>query len=84
MLTSLRKHHGLLIAAGIVCVVVNRQGLGPLWFTGVALLLLGGALRWAAWRRQRPRQDRPPSPVGIPVEGRWQALNGPATKVPSH
>ncbi|NUO42348.1 MAG: M23 family metallopeptidase [Streptomyces sp.] len=72
------------MAAGIVCVVVNRQGLGPLWFTGVALLLLGGVLRWAAWQRQRPREDRPPSPVGIPVEGRWQALNGPATKVPSH
>ncbi|MEU6380134.1 M23 family metallopeptidase [Streptomyces sp. NPDC046909] len=83
-LTLLRKHSGLLIAVGIVCVVVNGQGLGPLWFTGVVLLLLGTVLRWRAWHRQRPGQDRPPTPVEIPVAGRWQALNGPGTKVPSH
>jgi murein DD-endopeptidase MepM/ murein hydrolase activator NlpD len=27
---------------------------------------------------------RPPVELGVPVAGRWQALNSPADKVPSH
>ncbi|MBC9714731.1 M23 family metallopeptidase [Streptomyces sp. TRM66268-LWL] len=84
MLTSLRKRHGLYFAAGAVCIVVNSQGLGPLWYAGVLLLALGGLLRWDLWRRQRPPQGQEPVQVAVPVAGRWQALNGPATKIPSH
>ncbi|MFF5721798.1 M23 family metallopeptidase [Streptomyces buecherae] len=81
----LRRHHGLLIAAGTVCVVVNGSGLGALWFTGVGLLLGGLLLRWVLTRAQRPpRGGTPPVALGAPVRGHWVALNGPATKVPSH
>ncbi|MFE5119936.1 M23 family metallopeptidase [Streptomyces sp. NPDC056669] len=84
MLTSLRKRHGLVFAIGAVCILLNRQGLGPLWFSGVILLVLGGLMRWDLWRKQRPPQGQTPIPVEVPVTGRWQALNGPGTKVPSH
>ncbi|MHC5902806.1 M23 family metallopeptidase [Streptomyces sp. S6] len=83
-LKSLWKRNGLLFGTGAVCVLVNRQGLSPLWYTGVALLLVGAALRWSLWRSQRPSGERAPVPVGLPVAGRWRALNGPGTKVPSH
>ncbi|MFJ8597159.1 M23 family metallopeptidase [Streptomyces shenzhenensis] len=78
------RAHGAVFAGGALCVVVNRQGLGPLWFTGVALLVAGLVMRWSLWRAQRPPLGRVPVRVGVPVAGRWQALNGPAAKVPSH
>ncbi|WP_394438698.1 M23 family metallopeptidase [Streptomyces sp. SGAir0957] len=81
---SLWKRHGLFLTAGVLCILVNRQGLGPLWFTGVIFLALGGAMRWSLWRRQRPPQGQEPVAVEVPVAGRWKALNGPSTKVPSH
>ncbi|MCG7527843.1 M23 family metallopeptidase [Streptomyces sp. OfavH-34-F] len=84
MLLSLRKRHGLFFAAGALCILVNRQGLGPLWYAGVILLALGGAMRWSLWRRQRPPRGQEPVLVEVPVTGRWKALNGPGTKVPSH
>ena len=84
MLTLLWKRHGVVFAAGALCVLVNTQGLGPLWYTGVALLALGGLMRWSLTRRQRPPRERTPVPVEVPVTGRWRALNGPGTKVPSH
>ncbi|MCS0600547.1 M23 family metallopeptidase [Streptomyces sp. LP11] len=84
MLTSLWKRHGLFLAAGALCVLVNGQGLGPLWFTGAALLVLGGLMRWGMWRNQRPPRGQSPVRVEVPVHGRWRALNGPGTKVPSH
>ncbi|MEH0575497.1 MULTISPECIES: M23 family metallopeptidase [Streptomyces] len=84
MLTSLWKRHGLFIAVGALCIAVNSQGLGPLWYTGVVLLVLGGSMRWGLWRNQRPPQGQTPIPVGVPVTGRWRAVNGPGTKVPSH
>ncbi|WP_234312538.1 M23 family metallopeptidase [Streptomyces sp. NRRL F-5065] len=82
--TTLRTRHGLFLAVGALCVLLNRQGLGPLWYTGVALLALSMLLRWSLWRTQRPPRGRTPVRVGVPVTGRWRALNSPATKVPSH
>lgn len=78
--------HGPVFAAGAVAVLVNRQGLGPLWYTGVALILAGLIGRWLTTRAQRPPRGTEPGPVavGLPLTGRWTALNGPATKVPSH
>lgn len=78
------RRHGLFVAAGALCVLVNWQGLGPLWYVGVTLLLVGIGLGWALRHRQRPVGERDPVPVEIPVSGRWKALNGPGTKVPSH
>nr|WP_245737698.1 hypothetical protein [Jiangella alba] len=78
--------HGPAFAAGAVAVVVNRAGLGPLWFTGVGLIVFGLAARWLTTRAQRPPRGAEPGPVavGLPLAGRWTALNGPGTKVPSH
>ncbi|MFF0221851.1 M23 family metallopeptidase [Streptomyces sp. NPDC004629] len=84
MLTLLWKRHGLFITIGIICILVNRQGLGPLWYAGVTLLLAGELMRWTLSRSQRPPQQQTPVAVEVPVTGRWQALNGPGTKVPSH
>ncbi|MEV6377924.1 M23 family metallopeptidase [Streptomyces sp. NPDC051773] len=41
-------------------------------------------MRWSAWRKQRPLQGKSPSPVEVPIAGRWRAINGPGTKIPSH
>ncbi|MFE1402164.1 M23 family metallopeptidase [Streptomyces sp. NPDC058770] len=84
MLTRLWTWHGPVFGAGALCVLVNRQGLGLLWYIGVALLVVGGLMRWTLGRSQRPRRERPAVSVGVPVAGRWMVLNGPATKVPSH
>ncbi|MBT3155084.1 M23 family metallopeptidase [Streptomyces sp. CHD11] len=84
MLTMLWKRYGLVFAAGALCIVVNAQGIGPLWYTGVALLIVGQIMRMTLIRTQRPPLDREPVLLGVPVTGRWLALNGPATKVPSH
>ncbi|MFE7425215.1 M23 family metallopeptidase [Streptomyces sp. NPDC057545] len=84
MLTRLWTWHGPVFGAGALCVLVNRQGLGPLWYIGVALLVVGGLMRWTLGRSQRPRRERPAVSVGVPVAGRWMVLNGPTTKVPSH
>lgn len=81
---ALWKRYGLVFAAGIVCILVNTEGLGPLWYTGVALVVVGQVMRVTLIRTQRPPLDRTPVPVLAPVSGRWMALNGPATKVPSH
>ncbi|MFE1787030.1 M23 family metallopeptidase [Streptomyces sp. NPDC059525] len=78
------KRHGLVFGAGTLCVLLNNGGVNPLWTLGVVLLAVGGVMRWSLTRRQRPRGERPPVALRVPVEGRWQALNGPATKVPSH
>lgn len=84
MLMAVWKRHGLVFAAGAVCVFANRQGLGPLWFSGVALILTGLAMAFALNRHQRPRDDRAPVTTDVPLTGRLQAFNSPATKVPSH
>ncbi|MER6104541.1 hypothetical protein ABT115_19985 [Streptomyces sp. NPDC001832] len=54
MLIGLWKRHGLIFGAGVLCILVNKQGLGPLWYTGVALLAVGGLMRWTLARSQRP------------------------------
>ncbi|WP_208298564.1 M23 family metallopeptidase [Streptomyces liangshanensis] len=84
MLTDLRKWHGPVFGGGALCVLVNREGLGPLWYAGVGLLVVAGLMRWSLWRDQRPPGGLVPVPVGVPVAGRWRAVNGPGTKVPSH
>ncbi|MFB7497004.1 M23 family metallopeptidase [Streptomyces sp. NPDC056161] len=84
MFTSLCRAHGPVFVVGAVLVVVNGQGLGPLWWAGVALLLVGMVMRWVLVRAQRPPPGRVPVRVGVPVAGRWEAANGPATKIPSH
>ncbi|MGX2997516.1 M23 family metallopeptidase [Streptomyces sp. JNUCC 64] len=73
------------MAVGVVCVLVNSGGIGPLWFTGVGLLVAGILMRRMMTLGQRPpRDEAPPRSLGLPVEGSWTARNGPATKVPSH
>ncbi|XNR91567.1 M23 family metallopeptidase [Streptomyces sp. R-74717] len=84
MLLELWKRHGLIFGAGALCILVNNQGLGPLWCTGVALLVVGGLMRWTLVRSRRPPRGQVPVPVQVPVAGRWMVLNGPGTKVPSH
>lgn len=85
MLQTLWKRHGLVVAAGAVCVLVNGRGVGPLWFTGVALLVIGVLMRRAMTLGQRPSgEEPPPRALSVPVTGRWMARNGPTTKVPSH
>ena len=85
MLQTLWKRHGLVIAAGAACILVNNKGIGPLWLTGLALLVAGMLMRWAMTRAQRPPHDEAvPLTLDVPVNGRWMARNGPATKVPSH
>lgn len=78
------KRYGLVFAVGTLCIVVNTQGIGPLWYTGVALLVVGQIMRMTLIRAQRPLRAREPLLLRLPVTGRWLALNGPATKVPSH
>ncbi|MBB6173591.1 hypothetical protein HNR23_003651 [Nocardiopsis mwathae] len=78
------KRHGLFFGAGALCILVNNGGVSPLWITGVLLLIVGGMMRWSLTRWQRPTGGRAPVTVRMPVKGRWVALNGPATRVPSH
>lgn len=85
MLHPLWKRHGPVLAAGAVCILVSGQGVGLLRLVGIVLLVAGLLMRWAMTRAQRPpAEDAPPLALDIPVNGRWMARNGPATKVPSH
>lgn len=84
MVMMVWKRWGLVFLAGALCIVVNVQGVGPLWFTGVGLVIVGQVMRWTLMRRQRPTVEREPVAVAVPVAGRWSAFNGPGTKVPSH
>jgi murein DD-endopeptidase MepM/ murein hydrolase activator NlpD len=54
---------------------------GPAWMglAGLVLLLAGLALYFRVGTVRRP-----PVAVGSPVTGRWEAVNSPADKVPSH
>ncbi|MBB5788577.1 M23 family metallopeptidase [Jiangella mangrovi] len=78
--------HGPAFAAGAVAVLVNRWGIGPLWYAGVGLLLFGLVARFVTTQAQRPPREGEPDAVavGLPLTGSWTAHNSPATKVPSH
>ncbi|MCE7082784.1 peptidoglycan DD-metalloendopeptidase family protein [Streptomyces sp. ST2-7A] len=78
------KYHGVTMGIGVLCILVNGRGVGPLWITGVTLLMLGLLGNTVLSMYQKPRGDHPPVPTRVPVTGRWRALNGPAGKVPSH
>lgn len=81
------RFFGPAIAAGAVLIIVTvslGQGMGPLYLIGVGLLALGLVGKYVGGRRQRPQHERAGLPVAAPVSGRWQALNSPAEKVPSH
>ncbi|MHC3451535.1 M23 family metallopeptidase [Streptomyces prasinus] len=84
MLVMLWKSYGLVFIVGASCIVVNAQGIGPLWYAGMALLIVGQVMRMTRIRAQRPPQGREPVLLRAPTAGRWLALNGPATKIPSH
>ena len=67
------------LAWSSVLLLVAGPFLGvPLWLVfGLFLVALAVYLRVGTVRR-------PPVEVALPVTGRWQALNTPADKVPSH
>lgn len=69
------------IRAFVLSVVVFVWWVEPPWWLAIAtfvVLLALGSVR-------APRaDDREPVVVEPPVQGRWAALNGPGTKVPSH
>jgi murein DD-endopeptidase MepM/ murein hydrolase activator NlpD len=64
----------------VVTVVVESTLLDLPWLVGLggAAVLFGLAFVGA------PRSDRDPVTVAPPVRGRWVAVNGPGSKVPSH
>jgi murein DD-endopeptidase MepM/ murein hydrolase activator NlpD len=67
---------------GAVAFLVGGAFLGgPAWMgpAGLALLVAGLALYFRVGTVRRP-----PVEVDAPVAGRWQAVNSPADKVPSH
>ncbi|WP_103529742.1 M23 family metallopeptidase [Streptomyces sp. SM12] len=90
MLLTLWKLHGPVFTLGAVVMVVTvtLEGPLPVYLASVAAILLGIAMRVTLVRRhQTPRRGEPaPEPLLLPAPftGRWQALNSPATKVPSH
>lgn len=53
---------------------------GPLEGVFWLLFVLGMAGMFLPWLAV----DAPQAPVGLPVRGRWLALNSPTSKVPSH
>jgi hypothetical protein len=78
---------GPALVLGAVLIILGVQlgeGLGPMYFAGIVLVLLGVAGQILPGILQRPRQERPPLPIAVPVSGRWRGLNSPASKVPSH
>ncbi|HEX7350852.1 M23 family metallopeptidase [Brachybacterium sp.] len=78
---------GPAVAAGAVLIILAvqlDQGLGTVYFLGVALLLIGLLGQLLRGLRQKPREERTTIPVAAPVRGRWRGLNSPASKVPSH
>lgn len=55
MVMMVWKRWGLVFLAGALCIVVNVQGVGPLWFTGVGLVIVGQIMRWTLMRRHLRR-----------------------------
>lgn len=67
------------IRAFVVAVLVLVFVDNPWWMIAIPLVLFALSLVRAPWDRERA-----PVEVDVPVRGRWVALNGPGTKVPSH
>src|SRR5699024_136725 len=82
----LRLSGPALVLGGVLIIVTVSfgEGIGPLYFVGVALAALGFVGQLLSARRQRPAQERAPLLIQVPVTGRWRGLNSPASKVPSH
>ena len=68
----------------IILAVELDRGIGAVFIAGVVLVLLSMAGQILPGVLQRPRQDRAPLLVAVPVSGRWRGLNSPASKIPSH
>jgi hypothetical protein len=69
------------ILAGVVVIVASSVlSLGRVGFAGVALIVAGLALYFV--RSEDVARD--PVTVEPPVQGRWIAINSPASRVPSH
>lgn len=64
----------------VATVVVESTILDVPWLAGLALPFVLFALAFVG----PPRADRDPVTTGPPVRGRWVAVNGPGSKVPSH
>ncbi len=72
---------GPAIALGVLVLVGGRLvPLGPIGFLGVALIIVGFGLYFV--RAEDVARD--PVSVRPPVQGRWIAINSPASRVPSH
>lgn len=86
MAPLLRLSGPALVLGGVLIIVTVSfgEGIGPLYFVGVALAALGFVGQLLSARRQRPAQERAPLLIQVPVTGRWRGLNSPASKVPSH
>ncbi len=86
-MTSLLRLSGPALALGAVLIIVTvslGRGIDAFYLLGVSLVGLGIAGQFLHAGLQRPRQERDPLPVAVPVRGRWRGLNSPASKVPSH
>jgi hypothetical protein len=85
--TSLLRLSGPALALGAVLIIVTvslGRGIDVFYLLGVALVVLGIAGQFVQTLLQRPRQERDPLAVAVPVRGRWRGLNSPASKIPSH
>lgn len=64
----------------VATVVAESTVLELPWLLGLALPVVLLAIAFVG----PPRPDRDPVTTGPPVRGRWVAVNGPGSKVPSH
>jgi len=86
-MTSLLRLSGPALALGAVLIIVTvslGRGIDAFYLLGVSLVGLGIAGQFLHAGLQRPRQERDPLRVAVPVRGRWRGLNSPTSKVPSH
>jgi hypothetical protein len=83
--TSLLRLSGPALALGAVLIIVTvslGRGIDVFYLLGVALVVLGIAGQFVQTLLQRPRQERDPLAVAVPVRGRWRGLNSPRLEDP--